>query len=764
MAIIGDEKRTITALFRRTGCLMVLVVLASIATAYANDFSSNYNLKYQKVEQFVDGEKRSTTKYKRGNLYLNYTGRITRALSYKLHLRTGINKIDSTDSAGNTTSNTKKEAEPTIELFLSNPVYSFQTGYTYKSSWYDNDISGKKRETRKYFYSEFRLNPYDLPNLTFRFDTYREYDDKRSKDLRGTEYSARSYYEYKKENFKAKYNLSYSHNIDDSPGIIFQGIEKVVTDSFNGLYEINFREIVWHNSLNVYMNYKGNYSWNKRRLFTTGTLTDVVDRRTPLAGLYALGTAVQPSVDQLSSESALVDGVLDSGITSINLSTTRYHNIGIQVSSTKSVNKIVLYVNQDVRLDLNLNSPSNWKVYMSNTNLPGTTWTELPIKSVQINAYDTFNNIYVYEIDLQNSYNASYFKIINYETVTAVNNVLVTEIEVYGTDALIEDDESTDVTKSYIQEVYAGLIYRYGNKIETSFSFNVKQNDSEPDSFQSSIADVFQNIYKKSATVSGDDSRRDVNRFYNATIKWFAHRLLTAKVTAQLNENYDSEETKDFKLYNYSLRLNSSPLPTLFTTFSAIRSETYSFGEKGTENNLFLLSVNSKLFRHVNMVNDFGYSITKNVASDTESKNRFLSGSLDVRLTKKIYTYFTYSFSWQSADKDTTSKNLGLTLTYTPGRFFNLSGHFRYSEEEENKSISEGVGVNWRFLPSLYMDLSYNHSRTEPGPTTRHNVSSSATWRITKFLRLRMSFGYNMIINDEKIETYNLGLTLTGNI
>jgi hypothetical protein len=165
----------------------------------------------------------------------------------------------------------------------------------------------------------------------------------------------------------------------------------------------------------------------------------VLLKRPPLGGFYALGTAPPPESNTFDNVlpplPALIDNNFNTGIATINLSTTRYHNIGILVSSGKSVDRLFIYVNRDVSADTNLTNPSNWRAYKSDSNAVGT-WQQTPIMSVTVSAFDIQNNIYRYEIRFSAPQNASYFKAVNMETVNAfgITDVLVTEIEAYGTD------------------------------------------------------------------------------------------------------------------------------------------------------------------------------------------------------------------------------------------------------------------------------------------------------------------------------------------
>ncbi len=130
-------------------------------------------------------------------------------------------------------------------------------------------------------------------------------------------------------------------------------------------------------------------------------------------------------MDVLTSEVSLIDNDFNTGITNINIGAQRYHNIGIWISSGKSVDRLYSYVDKDVSTDAHLTDPGNWRVYRSDFNQAGT-WTETAIQSVGV-TYDTINNKYRYEIEFSAPQNVSYFKAINMETtdVSGITDTLV---------------------------------------------------------------------------------------------------------------------------------------------------------------------------------------------------------------------------------------------------------------------------------------------------------------------------------------------------
>ena len=160
----------------------------------------------------------------------------------------------------------------------------------------------------------------------------------------------------------------------------------------------------------------------------------VIFKRTPLSGIYALGTSIKPDVNILSTSPTLTDDIFNipsitgTGLINIGSNGKEYQNIGIQLfSSEKPVANLYIYVNRDIRLDTRLSRPVNWRVFVSNFNLPGT-WIEIPIQCVLISGYDSLNDIYRYEIRFEHPQYYLFFNAKTMDTAT-VNDVVVTEIE-----------------------------------------------------------------------------------------------------------------------------------------------------------------------------------------------------------------------------------------------------------------------------------------------------------------------------------------------
>jgi len=750
------------------------------SSALAEGLSAWLNVNYTNTEQFADGTKVASSNSTFQNYYLRLDKSINPALSYQAYFRTGLTDSHFTDAQGNRTDAYQRSIEPALDVSLRNPMYGLSAGYRRLELWNTAHLREESRRTTEFYYSRFDMTPYKLPSLSLQFDRRSNFDHLSVKRIDNTitTYTANSIYTLSHKDLRLTYNLNYTHSITETPISI---TSKSIGDGFNGSYNLNYSRSLWDGKATVSAGYQGNYVWNKAEQFFTRGGSQSFER-TPSLGLYGLGTQLQPNVDTLISTSTLSDNIynvpatISAGTINIGQNGGKFHNIGIQLFSTdKPVDTLIVYVqnvSKNITSDITLTNPSNWKVYKSDFNLP-LTWTEINIQSVTFSAFadpvnNPDNNVFRYEIKFSTPQNALFFRAINME-VASVTDVLVTEIEAFGTDVVPQSGKLSDETTFFTQGVTFNASFRPLNTLVFSFDYFINRSDQNPKSPLDSVEGIFTNIVSKSITGKQEDFRSNVTRNYGAGATWLAHRLLTTTARIQRSEAFDNKEVTDISSDTYSLTFSSSPLPTLDTNLSLIRSYSYSFGEKQSQNNLYLLSVGSKLYKGVNMITDVGYTQSKTYAvsiqpsetTATEASTKYISGTLDARLSPKLSGNLTYAFSWTSGSTSSSSKDGGLILTYWPGRFINFSGTFRVSDSGGSRSTAEGILMDWLPVPAIRLNLNYQHSNTEPPSTTIDSVSGYVFWYITKFIDLQLTYGYTRNKADIKTETYNMGGNLT---
>jgi len=350
---------------------MISMLLWISSPVFAQGLSGWFDINNNTIQDYEDGEKVSETDTFNRNLYLNLQRPITRMLSYQIYLRTNFSDRDLTDTAGDTSTTYRSSIEPSAELLFRSPLYGMNVGYRRQEQWDTAQLDNEGRETSEFSYARFNVTPEVFPSLNFDFDKQRKYDhlDDMQVDSTDTTYSASSSYFLPSRDLKANYTVNYAHTINKTPlGIV----SKSVSDNFNGDYNIGYAGRYGEQKGDYRINYQGNYSRNKIRQFVSQPGAILIER-IPFGGLYAQGTPPpNDDVDVLSSRGTLVDNdiTLSAGIPLSNFGSDEYQNIGIQVSSQRSVDRLFIYVNGNISADALLGDVNNWRVLMQNADYP----------------------------------------------------------------------------------------------------------------------------------------------------------------------------------------------------------------------------------------------------------------------------------------------------------------------------------------------------------------------------------------------------------
>jgi len=756
---------------------VVLAILLLNSPAFAEGPSAWLRLDYTESSIYEDGDKTQDTDRFFQSYYFQYDKTVNPVLSYQLYLRGTLSDSHFTDSEGNETKDYRRSLEPALNIQFKNPMYGFNMGYRRLENWETARITNESRITRDYYYARFDLTPTDFPFLSLQFDREDEYDhltDSRI-DRTNTKYMANSWYNYKYKGLQASYNVTFSRNEEETP--LAGDVTETLQNNFTGSYDINYNASFWRNIVSIAAGYQGNYNWNEAKLFSTETGL-VPFKRSPSLGLHGLGTQIEPEVETLSTVPTLSDEIYDVPATasagSINLGFDgeRFNNIGIQLfSSDQPVDALYIYVNTDISLDTILSNAANWKVYASNFNLLGT-WTEVAIQSVTISEYfdediSELIDVYRYEIRFATPQNSLFFKAVNMETA-AIRDIFVTEIEVFGTEDIPETGKLYQKSVFFSQGINFNASIKPVEPLIFSFNFYLNRADQNPISFTDSVGGAFKNIFSKSLENDDEDLQTNVTRSFGATTTWLTHRLLTTTLRAQRSESFDNKDETDYTSDTFSLGFYATPLATLSANLTLTRTYSYTFSEKQSMSDLYLVTIDSKLYKDFNMITDIGYTKSRNYSIeiepssvDSESSTKYIRGTINARLTPELSTNVTFGLSHTSNEDSTTTNDGGVIVTYRPGRFISFTGTFIISDVDGDVSTREGILLDWLFLPTIRFNALYEHSNTEPGSRKSDEVSGYVTWYITKFLNLQLTSRYNRTVEDIETETYSFGANLT---
>ncbi|MBI5407781.1 MAG: hypothetical protein HZA14_00280 [Nitrospirae bacterium] len=740
--------------------LTMIMILAGEYSAFGEGLGGWLNIISSSSKATEDGEKTSSSDSLNQNYYLNLERPVTPMFSYRINLRSSLIDSRAADAQGEVTDAYQRLLEPGFDVTLQNPMYNLNAGYRRQEKWSTAHLSSEGRETLESYYSRLNLTPTLFPSLIVNLDRQNNFDylSDRKKDRSNDQYSLGSTYELPSSDVKFRFDINYLHNTGRDR---ISTIEKTINDNFSGNYNAGYSDAFWDNRANYSILYQGNYSRNKSTQFAVQTGT-VLNRRTSLGGWHK-HDALTEDIGVLDPNGLLVDGDTETSA-GVELGreniTNKLHNIGISVSSQRPVDRLFIYVKSlnNVTGDAALRSAANWKVFKSDFNQAGT-WSPIAVKGVTLTTFDTLSNLFIYKIEFLTPEDASFFKAVNI-TTSDINNVSVTEIEAHGTDE-IGTEELVDVFNTFNQELNMVVTAKLLSKLSLSLNYSIDRLDENPVSVMNSLGGVFKNAVSDSISGERSDFKSSITRNYGFGTTWLTHRYLTTTLRFQRNENFDNTEETDTDSSTYNVSFNSVILPTLDTNLSFTRSERESFSEKDSANNSYLLSIGSKLYENLNMITDLGYTQAESFTADTNSSTYTINGTVDARITRKITGTLNYGLNrTSSTGSSSSSKNALMLVNYQPGRFVNLSANVNVLDSSGDKTISEGLLADWLLLPSVRLNLNYQHVNSGAAQSTSDSVSGYAIWYIAKFADVRFSYSYTLEKEETRTNSYNFNTNL----
>ncbi|MGD2079974.1 MAG: hypothetical protein PVJ36_02435, partial [Nitrospirota bacterium] len=620
----------------------------------------------------------------------------------------------------------------------------------------------------------------DFPTLFLEFDRSKTFDHfpVPKTDVISTKYSANSTYSYRSEEFKALYTLNYTRTQSDTPLTLTR---KTVTDSYSGTYDLRLKKDFWDKLVDVTAEYRGNLGRTETTL-TVGETGQVLFRRIPNVGLHARDT-FERDIPELQEEPDLTNMDYESSISSINIGTEDFHNIGIELDITEEtevVDRIFVYV--FVPAGTILKDPpalADWSAYKSETNPPepiGTDWDVVNIQEVILHPPEEVTDInpdvdnpdvYLYEIVFTTpQQGVRFYKVINEVPVSqsGLEDVFVTEIEAQGLE-LVTAGESTSSNDFFAQGINLRLGLRPWERLRIVLNYNINRTDSNPESFLDPVTGIFKSIFVKDLeeVAEGDDLRILVRKNFGASVIWRTLELLTTTLRANRSDFFDNRGLTDSAANTYILTFDSNPLPTVDAHLSAIRSERFNFGDKQSTNHSLLLTLGTRLYKEVRMTTDAGYTNSENHDTGITTTTEFVRGTIDARVTSELFTHVTFGLEWASAgDTSTSSRDGAVIVSYRPARRISFSGNFRIRDSEEERTTTEGISVSWLPVPVTRVVGSYQHRNVSPGPETVDIASASVKWDITKFLDVRVSVSYTRTQREVLTESRAIRVRLNG--
>ncbi|MEW5948704.1 MAG: hypothetical protein AB1711_04750 [Thermodesulfobacteriota bacterium] len=730
----------------------VVIALAVLITypgpsAWAVGIGGTADLRYNATKQKKDGVKTSDSYNFSQNYYLNLADEITPVLSYTLNFRANHNKTSSTQDSI-TTKTYNQGAEPQIEFSLHNPYYNASAGYQRTETWSGASLADEVRKTGDYTYARFDISPHDLPTLALQWGRKRDFDylSPTRLDTTTDTYLLNTSYNYAP--FKLYYNYYLTQTTEDAPsGDVYRTEREAHTH--NG--RLDYSQSFFNGKLPINASYQANYNRNITDTFSTAAVVTV--ERTPFLGLHKQDSTVSPTplTLTLETQNALIDGDKSTAITTINVGdtvgdTNVQHNIGMELTSTKSVKNLRIYTN--IAKTSTFSDTLTFTVYSGTT---ASNWTAITGAASPAPSTSTTEDVYFYEVSFTPT-TARFFKIVN-TSETATANVYITEIEAYG-----DETEKTDITDRFDQGLNFNTSLKARPDLSVSFSFYLTRNDEEPSSLSEAASNLFSTIFSKTQKGGEGASSGTTTRSWGPSVNWQPYTKLMTSLRFQRQDSWDTEGTTDSASNTYAFSLNSPLLDTLDATFSATRSEQYSFSEKQTISDSLLFSTLAKLYDGVNMVTDLNYTTSESFQTNLTTDTLSLNGNINAILTRRLSGTFTYGFSWPSPG--TASNQQSLVLTYRPSALLNFMASLQTADTGTASTFGQTYSIDWLPVPVLNFNLSAQE--TDSGDTKNQTLTFQNRWQINKYMDFQFNYSLGRVKSSSKTDTHTWGLSFTG--
>ncbi|MEW6326185.1 MAG: hypothetical protein AB1487_01095 [Thermodesulfobacteriota bacterium] len=741
----------------------VVIALAVLITypgpsAWAVGIGGTADIRYNATKQKKDGVKTSDGYNFSQNYYLNLADEITPALSYSLNFRANHNKTSTTQDSI-TTKTYSQGAEPQIEFSLHNPFYNASAGYQRTERWSGASIANEIRKTGDYTYARFDISPRDLPTLALQWGRKRDFDylSPTRLDTTTDTYLLNTSYDYAP--FRLYYNYYLTQTTDDAPsGNIYRTEREAHTH--NG--RLDYGQSFFDGKLPVNASYQANYNRNIMDIFSTAAVVTV--QRTPFLGLHKrdTNTTPTPTTLELATQNLLTDGekkpddtstninVGKTGLPNWNLSSNLQHNIGLELTSTKSVKTLRIYTNIP-KSDTSFNVPGNaldLTVYSGTT---ASNWTAITGVASPAPSTSATEDVYFYEVNFT-AQEARFFKVVN-TSETDRTNVYITEIEAYG-----DETEKTDITDRFDQGLNFNTSLKARPDLSVSFSFYLTRNDEEPSSLPEAASNLLSTIFSKTQKGGEGISRGTTTRSWGPSVNWQPYSKLLTSLRFQRQDSWDTEGTTDSASNTYAFSLNSPLLDTLDATFSATRSEQYSFSEKQTISDSLLFSTLAKLYDGVNMVTDLNYTTSESFQTNITTDTLSLNGNINAILTRRLSGTFTYGFSWPSPG--TASNQQSLVLTYRPSALLNFMASLQAADTGTAHTFGQNYSIDWLPVPVLNFNLSAQE--TESGDTKNQTLTFQNRWQINRYMDFQFNYSFGRVKSSSETDTHTWGFSFTG--
>ena len=449
-----------------------------------------------------------------------------------------------------------------------------------------------------------------------------------------------------------------------------------------------------------------------------------VNIRVPLTQGLA-GVDPIPEQGGLPSNSGFIDGNLNNRAFVIKLNERA--NIGVK-TDLQRVDKLYVYTGELDPLLADEIGGLRWDLYSSAN---GVDWVK-----EQSNPATSYNrNDYRYEVATTGVKNL-YVKLVvtGWPTILAVP---VTEIEAYRSESNGDDDATSVAETQEYSKYLTDINIRYAPTDSTLATYSL--------------------VWDSSEYLPGNNRGRF---FQSGGLRWYYNNYFIPSITIN-NTDTSNSESVDTLQRSYALNIQSTPLPTMESTFSITRNESYEDSELLSDNHTVNLLTSATLYPNLESNLDINLIINNNHAVDSSSEAMGIRWTLTSRLRPNLLADLILEYGANTMDfsGDDSGGRSTLNINYRPSDLISIL-----------VNGSQGYGEQWEDYQSYLIDGKFSVLRTDKTQVILgyrlngsndeiiNNFSYNWTWNVSKFFSFQSIANY-MITEEENTWAFTARLS-----
>ncbi|MDW7772476.1 MAG: hypothetical protein SCH71_06240 [Desulfobulbaceae bacterium] len=659
---------------------------------------------WQVTERGMDSEEENSSSYNQ-RYHLQWNPRITRALS----MDTDMNY----SRYWTTGRGTREIISPALNLLLQNDLFLMQfNGYVTETR------NSDRRDLSDHTWEALLKSNWDTlyrPSLSMIVGRNQLGD---SEEVPLTD-SEREWYEFIAQWERERLQTYYSY------------YSQVLTDYVEGTEYDEGRHFGRIDYSRFFLDRRGQFSISEQITDSTTDFTAVAGEgeTVNIAVSLSQGLAgIDPTPEQgsLPGNPALIDGNRNTTAFVIELQQTA--NLGIK-TDLQRVDVLHVYTGELDPLFVDDTSGLRWDLYTSRDNID---W-----RRTRVNVPTTYNrDEFRYEVDVSGTEDIYLKLVVTGWPVTI--SIPVAEIQAFrrqsGEDGRI--DETQGFTK-YLTDFNV----RYAPTVDTRASYSL--------------------VWENYEHTPGNDRDR---LFQSGSFQWL-HSIYFVPTLIVNQTKTDNSETTDSLYRSYGLSIRSTPLPTLDTTLSFTRNESYEDDEAFSRNHTINLLTSAILYPNLESTLDINVIFNENDIVDRSSEAYGIRWTLTGRLRPDLLADLITEYGSNTQDlaeagrEEDTGGRTTVNINYRPSDrlSFLLNASQGYGEKWENyQTFIFDTNLSILRTAKTHVILGYRINAFQED--TVNNFNCRWSWSISEYLTLQ-SFANYLITEEDNIWAVNARLS-----